>query len=105
MSLRLLDPQVTLKLLEGHKDVITPLATRREEFYQSQTCPQCLGNSFKKTGDARFMFRSGEALPRYWLECSGCGCLFDPHSGLVIRMGNLAKGLEPALPILPGRED
>jgi len=105
MDLKPLDPQITLRLLEGHEDTITPLAAQREQFYQNQTCPQCLGASFRKTGDARFLFRPGEALPRYWLECEGCKCVFDPHSGLVIKMGNVAKSLEPAFPILPDRED
>jgi len=105
MHLKTLDPQITLKLLEGHEDVITPLAAERETFYQNQTCPQCLGTDFRKTGDSRFLFRQGEALPRYWLECVGCLCVFDPHSGLVLKMGNVARSLEPAIPILPGPED
>jgi len=105
MNLKTMDPHITLKLLEGRVDVITPLAAEREAFYQSQTCPQCLGTSLKKTGDVRFMFRPGEALPRYWLECDGCRCVFDPHTGLVVKMGNIARSLEPAIPILPDRED
>jgi len=105
MNLKPQDPQITLKLLEGHVDVISPLAHERELFYQSQACPCCLGDNLRKTGDSRHLFRAGEPLPRYWLECVACGCIHDPHSGIIIRQGNVAKAIEPAFPILSGPED
>lgn len=105
MELKPQDPRITLKLLEGHVDVISPMAQDRELFYQSQICPSCMGENLRKTGDPRHLFREGEPLPRYWLECESCGCVHDPHSGIIITTGNTAKALEPAIPILGGPED
>lgn len=100
MDLKPLDPRITLKLLEGWEDVITPLAQEREEFYKSQNCPRCSGNSHTKTGDPKRLYVNGEALPRYQLRCDNCSCLFDPFSGIVLEMGNLGEAFEPAIPIL-----
>lgn len=105
MDLKPLDPRITAKLLEGHTDTLTAEAEERERFYQAQSCPHCSGNAFTKTGDSRFMFRAGEALPRYLLKCDNCDGIFDPFSGIVLTMGNLAKAWEPEVPLIDGPED
>lgn len=105
MDLKQLDPQITAKLLEGHEDTITKLAQDREQFYQSQSCPRCSGNSNTKTANPHRLFVNGEALPRYQLRCDNCECLFDPFTGIVLEMGNVGKAYEPAVPILEGPED
>lgn len=103
MPFKELDPRITAKLLEGHRDVITPLAAEREHFYQSQSCPTCGSTTLEKEGDSRFLFREGEALPRYLLRCQ-CGCVFDPHSGILLTIGNKAETLEPAVPLIDGED-
>jgi len=100
MDLKPLDPQITLKLLEGRKDIITPLAAEREKFYRAQHCPRCGGNATTKTGNPHKLFVEGEALPRFQLRCDNCSCLFDPFSGIVLEMGNLANAYEPTIPIV-----
>lgn len=105
MDLKPLDPQITLKLLEGRADVITPMARARQQMYQDQMCPRCGGCTLKKRADSRTMFRPNDPLPRYLLSCQDCHCLFDPHSGLILSLGNLAQAFEPAIPILKGPED
>ena len=105
MELKILDPRITAKLLEGHKDILTPMAEERERFYSEQICPSCTGEHLRKTGDSRSLFRSGKPLPQYWLECESCGCVHDPHSGMIVTMGNVAKAVEPAVPILDGPDD
>jgi len=105
MDLEFLDPRITEKLLEGHKDTISPLAEEREKFYLSQSCPHCGGNALDKRGSLNTLFRANDPLPRYQLLCENCGCLFDPHSGLILKLGNLGKAWIPAIPILPDRED
>lgn len=102
MHLKFLDPQITLKLLEGRKDVITPLANKREEFYRSQSCPHCGGNALQKIGDIHRMFVDGDPIARYQLRCDNCECEFDPHSGIVIKLGNVGKAYVPTVPILDG---
>ena len=94
------DPTEIAKLLEGYEDTLTPAAEAREKFYRAQTCPQCTGSSFRKVGDLRMMFRPDDPLPRYQLKCSNCGCVFDPHSGLVVRMGNVGKAFVPSVPLI-----
>ncbi len=100
MDLKFLDPRITEKLLEGYEDTITEAAKKREQFYQDQLCPTCHGDSLRKHADIRTMFRPNDPLPRYQLACTGCGCVFDPHSGIVLKIGDLGKGLVPAIPIL-----
>ena len=99
-----MDPQIILKLLEGREDVITPLAEKHEQIYQNAICPTCAGDRFEKIGDARRLFRPGKPFAHYQLECCGCGCQFDPHSGIVIKSGNLAEAIEPAIPIIQGED-
>lgn len=105
MNLKPMDPRITLKLLEGHRDLISPMAAAQERFYQNQVCPSCDGTSFTKTGNASQLFRHGQALPHYTLRCNDCDCLFDPHSTIVLSMGNRAKAAVPAIPLLDGPED
>lgn len=105
MALKTLDPRITQKLLEGHKDILTPMAEEREKFYKDQTCPGCGGNAFTKVGDSRTMIRQGDPLPRYMLQCDNCDCLFDPHSGIQLSIGNIAKAWQPSVPLLDGPED
>lgn len=105
MSFEQLDPRITLKLLEGRRDVISPLAEKREKFYAQQECPNCGGNSLTKIGDPDTMFRDGDPLPRYTLNCDNCDCLFDPHSGILLSIGNKAAAYEPSIPLLEGPED
>jgi hypothetical protein len=100
MNLKPLDPRITEKLLEGIEDTLTPMAQAREKFYQSQTCPSCRGNSFQKTADMRTLFRPDDPLPRYQLKCLNCNGVFDPHSGLVVKMGNVGQAYQPAIPLI-----
>jgi nitrite reductase/ring-hydroxylating ferredoxin subunit len=104
MALEQLDPEITLKLLEGYKDTISQAAQEREQFYQSQSCPHCGGNAFHKEAGSK-LFRDGEPLPRYLLRCANCDCVFDPFTGIQLTMGNLAKAYQPAIPILDPSED
>lgn len=105
MNLKFLDPQITKKLLEGHKDIITPLATQRGNFYKMQSCPHCGGNALQKFGEPGSLFVDGDPIARYRLRCDNCDCEFDPHSGIVIRIGNIGKAYVPAVPLLDGPED
>lgn len=105
MHLKFMDPEVTLKLLEEYKDTLTPLAEAREKFYQDQVCPRCSSTALQKQGDANTIFRANDPIARYCLLCQDCQCVFDPHSGLLIKMGNLGDAYEPAVPILKGPED
>ena len=105
MHLKPANPLVILKLLEGRKDVIGPLAKARDEFYQSQSCIRCGGNSLIKKANAATLFHANDPIPRYLLECQDCECTFDPHTGLLLTMGNIGKAFQPIVPLLDGPED
>ena len=105
MELKPLDPEVILRMLVGHKDIITPMAQEREKFYQSQSCPHCGGATFTKHATSADIFRGNDPLARYQLICQDCDCLFDPHSGLVLKLGNRAKAWGPPVPLIDGPED
>jgi Zn ribbon nucleic-acid-binding protein len=97
--LQLIPPEITMKLLEGHEDILTPAAVERERFYTTQSCPRC-GGRCRKIGDFRTMWHRGEILPRFYLECLACGCEFNPHNGMIVKLGNVGQAVEPAIPIL-----
>lgn len=105
MHLKPADPRIILKLLEGREDVISPLADRRDEFYRSQSCIRCGSTALTRVANAATLFHSNDPMPRYLMECQSCECLFDPHTGLLLSMGNLGKAFLPAVPILDGPED
>lgn len=105
MHLKESDPQIILELLENERDIITEKAQQREQFYQSQTCPRCGGEALTKIGNIKTLFRRNDPLPRYQLHCEGCECQFDPYSGIILTMGNLAKAYVPAVPLIDGPED
>lgn len=102
MHLKFLDPEITRKLLEGHKDTLSQAVEQQEQFYASQYCPQC-GGSCRKIGDSRTLFSQDDILPRFYLQCLACGCEFDPKTGIISVLGNVAKAVEPNIPII-GKE-
>ena len=99
LMLKLMDPRITMKLLEGHRDTITAAAQKQEQFYRGQSCPYCAGNAFSKERSPSAL-HEGEDLPRWLLRCNNCGCVFDPHTGIVLATGNLAKAYVPSVPLI-----
>lgn len=103
-SLEFLDPEIAQKLLEGHQDVVTPLSEEREKFYAAQVCPRCGGNC-RKLGNYSSMYTGDEALPKFYMQCLACGEEFDPHSGIILKTGNVGKAVVPAYPIVGQESD
>lgn len=98
-SLEFMNPEVAKKLLEGQRDVMTPLSEDREKFYASQTCPRCGGNC-RKLGNYHTMYTGDDALPKFYLQCLACGEEFDPHTGIILKTGNVGRAFVPAYPIV-----
>lgn len=65
-----LDSEKAMKLLEGHKDTITPLAKAQHVQLQKETCSKC-GGPLKVTLSSH-PFGAGQVLPRYVGECKDC---------------------------------
>lgn len=89
-----MSPLLIQKLLEGRRDEVTGPLAEQEAFYADASCPQCAADC-RKSGRA-----PGGDLPRFLLECLGCGCEFNPHTGFIVKMGNVAEAVEPAVPLI-----
>lgn len=98
-SLRFISSKVIKNLIEGQVDIITKKAEQDEAFYMRQTCPRCKGTC-RKIGNPHSLFVEGELLPQFHSQCLACGCEFDPKTGLIYKLGNVAQALEPAIPII-----
>jgi hypothetical protein len=109
MKYQFLDPEVTLKMLEGVKDEITPAAKAKAEFFKKLKCPCCLekrGIVSEVTVPDLERVRGDEIVPYGNARCLACGCLFEPHTMLVVERGNIANAIEPSGPIItPGSRD
>lgn len=97
-----MDPEVAAKLIEGHKDTLSEKVQAEQKFYESLSCPRC-GGSVAREMDI-VVDEEERVSTRYMARCRECKCLFNPDLGLIVEMGNLAN-LEPAIPIIHGRED
>jgi len=100
MAVKPLDPEIIAKLIEGEKDILTGAKEERNAFYASQSCPVCGGNAFSKIGDSRTVFRPTDPIARFLLKCDNCDCLFDPHSGVQLTLGNAGKAYKKPFVIL-----
>ena len=103
-SLEFLDPEIAQKLLEGHRDVVTAANEERDKFYAAQSCPRCGGNC-RKLGDYHTMHTGDSALPKFYLQCLACGEEFDPHTGIILKTGNIAQAFVPAYHIFGQEEE
>ena len=95
-----LDPDVVLKAIEGHENILEGEQKKMEAFYRQFICPSCKGTALSKRFDSRHAFADPECLlARATLACNDCNCHFDPHSGIIISMGNPA-GIPSRIPII-----
>lgn len=88
-----LDPEVVLKAIEGFENELDPELNKLSAFYRQFACPRCKGEMRKEFASGE---NGGHAFadkttmnPRALLRCVSptCGCLIDPHSGLLVERG------------------
>jgi hypothetical protein len=86
-----MDPKLVLAAIEGHVDVLSSEAEDLEKLYRARSCPRCnLG--LQKEFDPRHVFADqSKSVGRALLRCTTCKYLLDPHSGLVIEVGDASK--------------
>ena len=89
-----LDPDIVRQLLDEETDKVSSISEVDEQLYLDAVCPRC-ENQCRKSGLA-----PGGVVQRFLLECLGCGCVFNPHSGMIVAMGNLAKAYVPGVPLI-----
>lgn len=89
MTFRPLDPVLAAKMVEGYQNELEPQRRALEAFYRQSRCPKCKGQC-KKEAVAGHAFGDPDTLvPRSCLRCLTCDLLFDPHSNLVVEMGDV----------------
>lgn len=105
MPVKEMDPEFAWKAIEGYANELVPEQKSLDAFYRQFKCPRCGGNCRKEVLSARHAFSDPETLvPRSVLRCLSCDCLFDPHTGMRLEMGNPAK-VPPDIPIIRPRDD
>ncbi len=104
MHFKPMDPALARKLLEGYQNELEPERRAQEAFYRQFRCKRC-GKEVQKEAVKGHVFADKETLgPRFCLRCTSCGCLFDPHSGLVLELGNPAR-IPPDIPLIVPSKD
>lgn len=105
MSLKELDPELAWKAIEGYQNELAPQQKTLDAFYRQFKCQRCGSNCKKEVLNATHAFADPDTLvPRSVLRCLSCECLFDPHTGIRLEMGNPAA-VPPNIPIIQKRDE
>jgi len=99
MSFVELDPTLAWKAIEGYQNELAPEQKALEAFYRQFKCQRCDGDCRREMTTSHAFSDPGTLVPRSLLRCLRCSCLFDPHTGIRLEMGNLGK-IEPEIPII-----
>jgi len=95
-----LDPEVAWAAIDGYESAFDGEQKKLDAFYRQFICPSCKGQSLSKRFNAGHAFSDSSCLiARATLVCDECKCQFDPHSGLILELGNPAK-VTPRIPII-----
>jgi hypothetical protein len=84
-AFRELDPEIIRKALEGHEDVLTPMAKKEDAFFRNTSCPVCGSRNHEVFLNTKNPFTAGVPLPNKLLKCVQCQSEFDPYSNIVTR--------------------
>ena len=101
MHLLTLPEHVLRRLLEHETDILTPAEAARRQKY-SAPCPRCRGAMHQHLSENPFSADS--LLPRTVARCVDCGCEIDTQSGVMMKLGNLAKVEDPFPSIKPSED-
>jgi hypothetical protein len=94
-----MDPILAWKAIEGYENELAPEQKTLEAFYRQFTCQRC-GSSCRREMLLKHAFSDPSYMnPRSVLRCLKCAALFDPHTGILLEMGNPAKA-PPDIPII-----
>lgn len=103
MPFKELDAEIAWKAIEGYDNELTPQQRALDAFYRQFRCKRCGSTCRKELASAQHAFADPDTLvPRSVLRCNSCECLFDPHTGMMLEMGNPAK-TPPDIPIIRPR--
>jgi len=101
MAFKEMDPELVLKAIEGYQNELEPAKNVQDAFYRQAECPRCGSRHVERAFiSVDHAFSSEDLLPRSGMKCALCDCLFDPHTGLILELGNVGKIKERVLPAL-----
>ena len=84
-----MDPAEILDLLEGIEDNSVEREKAAVSSFKDLSCPQCGGPVVPRV-DPRNPFLGSGGL-NYLAECSPCGALSSPKTGVIVKMGVTAE--------------
>jgi hypothetical protein len=86
-----LDPELAWKAIEGYQNELDPEQKALDAFYRQFRCKRCSGPVQKELVTSHAFSDSGSLVPRSCLRCTQCRCLFDPHTGVILELGNMKE--------------
>ena len=87
-----MDPALVLKAIEGYHNELAAEKQKLDAFYRQFRCKRCKGPLRQET-DPRHCFSPETLAARAILRCLRCDFLFDPHTGIVLELGDPDKVL------------
>jgi hypothetical protein len=84
-----MDPVLARKLIEGYQNELEPQRKALEAFYRQSRCPKCTGTCQRAYVPGHAFADPDTLVPRSCLRCQTCDCLFDPHSNIVLELGDV----------------
>lgn len=88
-AFKTMDPALARKLVEGYQNELEPQRKALEAFYRQCRCPKCKGTCRREFVPGHSFADPDTFVARSCLRCTTCDCLFDPHSNLVLEMGDV----------------
>lgn len=89
MLFKPMNAALAAKLVEGYQNELEPQRKSLEAFYRNCRCPKCKGACRKEAVNGHVFADPNTLVPRSCLRCLTCDLLFDPHSSLVLEMGDV----------------
>ena len=84
MSKTSLTEEQIWELLEGHVDVLTPLAKKEEEVLKRSPCVHCGSYASQVEVNTKRPFSPNNLLVNKVIRCTECGVTFDPYSHIIL---------------------
>ena len=82
-----LDAELARKAIEGYQNELAPELLALDAFYRQFRCKRCKSPCNKEQVAGHVFSDPNTLVPRSCLRCSVCRMLFDPHSNIILEMG------------------
>jgi len=87
-----LDEDALLRAIEGYTDELVGERRKLSAFYRQFNCPRCKGECDEVFISVDHSLpKDDELVQRSGLKCRICEAIFDPHTGIIVSLGNPGK--------------